>query len=74
MTKKKKRQFIGYRMPHRFYRKIEELLPLYDYNFSAVLDAILMNWEVSDFYLRQHMAIQKMRFKLLERESEKKKP
>ena len=71
MTKQKKRQFIGYRMPHRFYKKIEALLPLYDYNFSAVLDAILMNWEVSDFYARQQIAVQKMRFKLLEKIEEK---
>lgn len=72
MTKKKKRQFIGYRMPNRFYRKIEELLPLYDFNFSAVLDAILMNWEISDFYRRQQLTLQKMRFRLLEKVEEKK--
>jgi len=72
MPNKKKRQYVGYRMPARFFNKIEELLPIYEWNFSAVLDAILLNWETSEFYRQQQLTIQAMRFRMLEKGKKKK--
>lgn len=70
MKKNKKRVFIGYRMPARFYKQISELLPLYNFSLSDVLTAILINWEVSDFHRKQELRLSETRFSVLENESQ----
>lgn len=55
-------------MPPRFYKQISELLPIYDGEFSNILTAILINWEVSDFHAKQRHTLEKMRFQVLEEE------
>jgi len=55
-------------MPARFFSLIEKLLPLYEFNLSAVLDAILANWETSKFHRGQILTLQAMRYRILEKE------
>jgi len=66
--KKKKRVWLGYRMPARFYDLIDKILPLYEGNLSAALDAILTNWETSEFHREQILTLQAMRYRMLELE------
>ena len=66
-SKKKRTKFTGYRMPHRLAEELDQVLPLYK-SRSHLLTEILLNWENSEFHKKQLSEIEKMRFRLLEKE------
>jgi len=74
LSKKRKRSYrFGYRCPARLWDALNEILPLYNYSLSDTLTAILINWEGSRFRQDQILAVQRLRFRLLELEKSKKK-
>ena len=69
-TKKNgKTRFIGYRVPKRIYKELDEVLPLYK-SLSHLLTEILLAWESSELRKGQLQEIEKMRFRLLEKDNE----
>jgi hypothetical protein len=65
--KNKRSKFIGYRVPTRILRELNEVSPLYK-SFSHLITEILLNWENSELYKKQLIEIEKMRFRILEKE------
>jgi hypothetical protein len=65
--KSKRSKFIGYRIPTRILGELNEVLPLYK-SFSHLVTEILINWENSELHKKQLLEIEKMRFRILEKE------
>lgn len=64
-----KTRFVGYRVPNRIYKELNEVLPLYK-SLAHLLTEILLAWESSEFRKGQLQEIEKMRFRILEQDNE----
>ena len=66
-TKKKK---MSIRIPLRLYEMIQDLLPLFDYNETAVIVDILKKYEYSNDHKLQHLKLDRARYIVYHRDLE----
>ena len=64
---------MSIRIPLRLYQMIQDLLPLFDYNETAVIVHILKNYEYSEDHNKQHKKLDRARFIVFHREQELRK-